>query len=71
MFDHVEKMSSEEKDIMFSILEDSIESEKSLKREASWFELRDVAYKLVYTREVPNTPLIRYFMYTYEFCRYR
>lgn len=71
MFDYVENMSSEEKDMMFNILEDSVEAEKSRKREASWLELRDVAYKLVYTREVPNTPLIRYFMYTYEFCRYR
>lgn len=71
MNDFVENMSGEEKDMMFNILEDSIESEKSCKREASLFELRDAVYNLVYTGEVPDTSLIRYFIYTYEFCRYR
>ena len=67
----VENMSGEEKDMMFNILEDSIESEKSRKREASLLELRDAVYNLVYTGEVQDTSLIRYFIYTYEFCRYR
>ena len=71
MLSLVDNMSGEEKDIVLNMINESIDSEKSRKKEASWVELRDVPYELVYTREVPNTPLIRYFLYTFEFCRHR
>ena len=71
MLSLVDNMSGEEKDMVLNMINESIDSEKSRKKEASWVELRDVPYELVYTREVPNTPLIRYFLYTFEFCRHR
>lgn len=33
--------------------------------------LKDIPYKLIESEEVPNTPLMRYFLYTFEFCRRR
>ena len=33
--------------------------------------LKDIPYKLIESDEVPNTPLIRNFLYTFEFCRRR
>lgn len=71
MLNLVDNISGEEKDMLLNMIGESIESEKSRKKEASWVELRDVPYDLVYTREVQNTPLIRYFLYTFEFCRHR
>ena len=34
-------------------------------------ELKDIPYKLIESEEVPNTPLMRNFLYTFEFCRRR
>ena len=34
-------------------------------------ELKDITYKLIESEEVPNTPLMRNFLYTFEFCRRR
>lgn len=31
--------------------------------------LKDIPYKLIESDEVPNTPLMRNFLYTFEFCR--
>ena len=31
--------------------------------------LKDIPYKLIESEEVPNTPLMRNFLYTFEFCR--
>ena len=33
--------------------------------------LKDIPYKLIELEEVPNTPLMRNFLYTFEFCRRR
>ena len=33
--------------------------------------LKDLPYKLIESEEVPNTPLMRNFLYTFEFCRRR
>ena len=33
--------------------------------------LKDIPYKLIQSDEVPNTPLMRNFLYTFEFCRRR
>ena len=33
--------------------------------------LKDIPYKLIESEEVPNTPLMRNFLYTFEFCRCR
>lgn len=33
--------------------------------------LKDIPYKLIESDEVPNTPLMRNFLYTFEFCRRR
>lgn len=33
--------------------------------------LKDIPYKLIQSEEVPNTPLMRNFLYTFEFCRRR
>ena len=71
MINLVDNMSGVEKDMMFNMIVESRESEEFRKKEASLLELRDAIYNLVYTREVPDTSLIRYFIYTYEFCRYR
>ena len=33
--------------------------------------LKDIPYKLIESEAVPNTPLMRNFLYTFEFCRHR
>ena len=33
--------------------------------------LKDIPYKLLHSKEVPITPLMRSFLYTFEFCRRR
>ena len=33
--------------------------------------LKDIPYKLIESEAVPNTPLMRNFLYTFEFCRRR
>ena len=33
--------------------------------------LKNIPYKLIESEEVPNTPLMRNFLYTFEFCRRR
>jgi len=33
--------------------------------------LKDIPYKLIESEEVPDTPLMRNFLYTFEFCRHR
>ena len=33
--------------------------------------LKDIPYKLIESESVPNTPLMRNFLYTFEFCRRR
>ena len=67
----VDNMSDEEKDMMFKMIVESIGFEEFRKKKASWFELKDIPYKLIESEEVPNTPLMRNFLYTFEFCRRR
>ena len=67
----VDNMSDEEKDMMFKMMVESIGFEEFRKQQASWVELKDIPYKLIESEEVPNTPLMRNFLYTFEFCRRR
>lgn len=67
----VDNMSGEEKDMMFKMIVESIGFEEFRKQKATWFELKDIPYKLIQSDEVPNTPLMRNFLYTFEFCRRR
>ena len=67
----VDNMSDEEKDMMFKMIVESIGFEEFRKKKASWLELKDIPYKLIESEEVPNTPLMRNFLYTFEFCRRR
>ena len=47
------------------------EREKILAEVLSIPYLKDIPYKLIESEEVPNTPLMRNFLYTFEFCRRR
>ena len=67
----VDNMSGIEKNMMFKMMVESIGFEEFRKQQASWVELKDIPYKLIETEEVPNTPLMRNFLYTFEFCRRR
>ena len=67
----VDNMSGEEKDMMFKMIVESIGFDEFRKQQASWLELKDIPYKLIESEEVPNTPLMRNFLYTFEFCRRR
>ncbi len=47
------------------------EREKILAEVLSMPYLKDIPYKLLHSGEVPITPLMRSFVYTFEFCRRR
>lgn len=47
------------------------EREKILAEVLSIPYLKDIPYKLLHSKEVPITPLMRNFLYTFEFCRRR
>ena len=47
------------------------EREKILAEVLSIPYLKDIPYKLLHSEEVPFTPLMRSFVYTFEFCRRR
>lgn len=47
------------------------EREKILAEVLSMPYLKDIPYKLLHSEEVPITPLMRSFVYTFEFCRRR
>lgn len=47
------------------------EREKILAEILSIPYLKDIPYKLLHSKEVPITPLMRSFVYTFEFCRRR
>ena len=47
------------------------EREKILAEVLSTLYLKDIPYKLLHSGEVPITPLMRSFVYTFEFCRRR
>ena len=65
----IDNMSGEEKDMMFRMILESVGFEEFRKQKASWFALKDVPYKLLDSEEVPYTPIMRNFLYTFEFCR--
>ena len=67
----VDNMSGEEKDMMFGMILESVEFKEYRKQKASWFALKDIPYKLIESEEVAYTPLMRNFLYTFEFCRRR
>lgn len=67
----VDSMSGEEKDMMFKMIVESVEFEEFRKQKASWFALKNIPYKLLDSEKVPYTPLMRNFLYTFEFCRRR
>ena len=67
----VDNMSGEEKDMMFGMILESTEFEEFRKQKASWFAVKDIPYKLLDSESVPYTPLMRNFLYTFEFCRHR
>ena len=67
----VDNMSGEEKDMMFRMIVESVGFEEYRKQKASWFELKEIPFNLIESGEVPYTPLMRNFLYTFEFCRRR
>ena len=67
----VDNMSGEEKGMMFRMILESVGFEEYRKQKASWFALKDIPYKLIESEEVQCTPLMRNFLYTFEFCRRR
>ena len=67
----VDNMSGIEKNMMFEMIVESVGFEEFCKKKASWLELKDIPYELIESEEVPNTPLMRNFLYTFEFCRRR
>ena len=71
MYNLVENMSGEEKDMMFKMIVESVGFEEFRKQKASWFALKDIPLKLIESEEVPYTPIMRNFLYTFEFCRRR
>ena len=67
----VDNMSGEEKDMMFKMIVESVGFEEFRKQKAAWFALKEIPYKLIESEKVPCTPLMRNFLYTFEFCRRR
>lgn len=49
----------------------AVEDELNEGEQPSWTELKDIPYKLIESGEVPYTPLMRNFLYTFQFCRHR
>ena len=67
----VDNMSGEEKDMMFRMMIESVGFEEFRKKKDSWLKLKEIPYKLLDSGQVPYTPLMRNFLYTFEFCRRR
>ena len=67
----VDNMSGEEKDMMFRMILESGGFEEFRNQKASWIKLKEIPYKLIELGEVPYTPLMRNFLYAFEFCRRR
>ena len=49
----------------------AVEDEFNEEKQSLWTELKDIPYKLIESEEVQCTPLMRNFLYTFEFCRRR
>lgn len=67
----VDNMSGEEKDMMFRMILESGGFEEFRNQKASCLKLKELPYKLIDSGEVPYTPLMRNFLYAFEFCRRR
>lgn len=67
----VDNMSFEEKDYMYKKIIESKLFNELRRKAASWLKIRHIPYKLIDTEQVPYTPLMRSFLYTFEFCRRR
>ena len=67
----VDNMSDEEKDMMFKVIVESVGFEEFREQKATWFALKEIPYKLIESKQVPCTPLMSNFLYTFEFCRRR
>jgi hypothetical protein len=67
----VDNMSGEEKDMMFRMILESGGFDEFRNQKASCLKLKEIPYKLIDSGEVPYTPLMRNFLYAFEFCRRR
>lgn len=67
----LDNMSFEEKDYMFNKITESKLFDELRREAASWLKIKHIPYKLLDTEQVPYTPLMRNFLYTFEFCRRR
>ena len=67
----LDNMSFEEKDYMYKKIIESNLFDELRRKAASWLKIQHIPYKLIESDEVPNTPLMRNFLYTFEFCRRR
>ena len=67
----VDNMSFEEKDYMYKKIIESNLFDELRRKAASWLKIQHIPYKLIDTKQVPYTPLMRNFLYTFEFCRRR
>jgi hypothetical protein len=67
----LDNMSFEEKDYMYKKIIESTLFDDLRRKAASWLKIQHIPYKLIHTEQVPYTPLMRSFLYTFEFCRRR
>ena len=67
----VDNMSFEEKDYMYKKIIESNLFDELRRKTASWLKIQHIPYKLIHTEQVPYTPLMRNFLYAFEFCRRR
>ena len=67
----LDNMSFEEKDYMYKKIIESNLFDELRRKAASWLKIQHIPYKLIHTEQVPYTPLMRNFLYTFEFCRRR
>jgi hypothetical protein len=67
----VDNMSFEEKDCMYKKIIESKMFDELRREAASWLKLKHIPYRLLDSGEVPYTPLMRSFLYVFEFCRQR
>ena len=67
----VDNMSFEEKDYMYKKIIESKMFDELRRKAASWLEIQHLPYKLLDSGQVSYTPLMRNFLYAFEFCRRR
>ena len=67
----LDNMSFEEKDYMYEKITESQLFDDLRRQAASWLKIKLIPYKLLDSKQVPDTPFMRNFLYTFEFCRRR